>query len=404
MIIILKIALLFALLGMSAFFSGSETAFFSLSRFDVQRMNARNLRGASSATALLKRPSKLLVAILVGNMIVNISATTLMTSTLINLVGAAAVPIAVVAMTILVLIFGEITPKVFAVEHNGVWARLSAPIMSAIMIITLPVTYVLHIIQGLFLKSGFRDDIRLGEVDLRSALEIAHREGAIEEQGRDLLLHFLNLEHITAKQISKPISRVPILPRNAQSADAMRLLAESEMDYAFAGDPKENYYSMVEQEDLIFAEEDERVSDLGKKALLVDGGETLASLFQKIYGEKLRHIIVTDNRGKAIGVAAREDILSGIFLAPLIKGKPNLARLSKVGRYFIINGDMKIEDFNELFDVDILPIDQPTISDFLLNRKPDIEAGEIIKYQNLEFRIIRDNVKRIERIAVKAEE
>ncbi len=396
--------MLFALLGMSAFFSGSETAFFSLSRFDVQRMNARNLRGASSATALLKRPSRLLVAILVGNMIVNISATTLMTSTLLDIVGAAAVPIAVVAMTILVLIFGEITPKVFAVEHNGVWARLSAPIMSAIMIITLPVTYVLHIIQGIFLKSGFRDDIRLGEVDLRSALEIAHREGAIEEQGRDLLLHFLNLEHITAKQISKPISRVPILPRNARSTDALGLLADSEMDYAFAGDPKENYFTIVEQEDLIFAEEEERVSVLGKKALVVDGSETLASLFQKIYGEKLRHIIVTDDRGKAIGVAAREDILSGIFLAPLIKGKPNLAGLSKVGRYYIIDGDMKIEDFNELFDVDILPLDQPTIGDFLINQKPDIEAGEIVKYRNIEFRIIRDNVQRIERVAVKAEE
>lgn len=404
MLIILKINLLFALLGMSAFFSGSETAFFSLSRFDVQRMNARNLRGASSATALLKRPSRLLVAILVGNMIVNISATTLMTSTLLDIVGAAAVPIAVVAMTILVLIFGEITPKVFAVEHNGVWARLSAPIMSATMIITLPVTYVLHIIQGIFLKSGFRDDIRLGEVDLRSALEIAHREGAIEEQGRDLLLHFLNLEHITAKQISKPISRVPILPRNARSTDALGLLADSEMDYAFAGDPNENYFTMVEQEDLIFAEEEERVSVLGKKALVVDGSETLASLFQKIYGEKLRHIIVTDDRGKAIGVAAREDILSGIFLAPLIKGKPDKAKLSKVGRYYIINGDMKIEDFNELFDVDILPIDQPTIGEFLINRKPDIEAGEIVKYRNLEFRIIRDNVQRIERVAVKAEE
>ncbi len=401
MIIIIKIILLLVLLGMSAFFSGSETAFFSLSRFDIQRMNAKNLPGASRATSLLHNPSRLLVTILVGNTLVNVSATTLMTGTLLDIVGAGAVPIAVAIMIILILIFGEITPKVFAVEHNNTWARFGSPFLSLVIVATLPLTYMLHLIQGVFLKGTFRDDIRLGEVDLQSALELALRKGAIGQQARDLLLHFLDLERITAEEITRPIEKIPIISGETSCEDALRRICESHIDYAFVGGLREVPYFLVEQDSLALTDSGDLVKECAEKAIVVQKNTTLAALFQQLYGDKYRHIVVTDDKKRAIGVAAREDILSGIFLAPLIKDKPSLKELSRVGRFYIVNGDMPLENFNEIFDTEIGISDRKSIGNFLVEKFGTLGRGESVEFGNFNFRIIRSHGDVIERIAVK---
>lgn len=401
MIIILKIILLFVLLGMSAFFSGSETAFFSLSRFDIQRMNAKNLQGASRVTSLLHNSSRLLVTILVGNTLVNVSATTLMTGTLLDIIDKGAVPIAVAVMTILILIFGEITPKVFAVEHNATWARSGSPFLSLVMVVTYPLTYLLHLIQSVFLKGTFKDDIRLGEVDLQSALELAHRQGAIGEQARDLLLHFLDLERITAEQITRPIEEIPIISGETSCEDALRRICESHIDYAFVEGLQEVPYFLVEKVCLALADPGESVKECAERAFVAPRDTTLAALFQQLYGDKYRHVVVIDDKKRAIGVAAREDMLCGIFLAPLIRDKPSLKQLSRVGRFYIVNGDMPLEVFIEIFDTEIEISDRKSIGAFLMEKFGALGRGESVKYGNLYIRIIRSHGDVVERIAVK---
>jgi putative hemolysin len=401
MLIAIEIILLFLLLGMSAFFSGSETAFFSLSRFDIQRMSARGLHGAEQATSLLRKPSKLLVAILVGNMLVNISATTLLTKTLIDTVGSAAVPIAVIVMTILVLIFGEITPKVFAVEHNARWARLGAPVLSIVMFATSPVIYFLQLIQKLFMRGDSYNDIRLGEVDLESALELAHSEGAIGEQARDLLIHFLDLERITADKIVAPMSEIPVIPRECNAAEALRILLDKNIDYAFVNEPKGNKFYIVEQDALAVANPLDKAWELADEALMVDSHTSLAALFQQIYGKNRRHVVVKNESGNAVGVAAREDVLTSIFLEPLIRETPDIRRLSRIGRFYIVEGDKPTEDFDDLFGTKTAAADRLTIGEFITEELRISRSGEAVDYENLHFRIIRSLGGKIERVAVK---
>jgi len=387
---------------MSAFFSGSETAYFSLSRFDLQRMKARNLRGNTGAISLLKRPSRLLIAILIGNMLVNISATTLTTSTLLVVFPGAAEPIAIVLMTILILIFGEITPKVLAVEHNDEWARFGSRILSGVLFITTPFRVVLQAIQNIFLKNEGREDIRLNEVDLESAFELAHREGAIEEQSRDVLAHFLALEKVTARDIMIPQVKIRRIPAQSDVREAYRLIASDSTDYAFVGEPTEKGLTILEKDTLVFSDDRKTIPELADEPLFVHENRNLAGLFQDLYGDRHRHLVVVDESGDVTGVVSRDDILSAIFAAPFIRSQPEFSRLSRVGNFYLISGEMEIDDFNALFGSDFGSDIQRTIGGFLVEKIGRLPvAGEDFEYNDIVFRVIRVFEGRIERFAAK---
>jgi len=407
----INLIILAGLLLLSAFFSGSETAYFSLSRFDVQRMVVRRRHGAKAVDFLLSRPGRLLIAILVGNMVVNVAAASLMTAVFLELVGPGGVPLAVVVMTILILIFGEITPKVIAVEHNELWTRFAWPLIKGLIFLTAPVGGIVERLEKLFLGKIHEEDMRLGEVDIESALEIAYREGAIGEQARDLLRHFLALDYIKAEDIMLHRTEVPFLDPNTPTEKVREFFRQPSNDFALVLSEKHTVGTsnnrafeepmVLERRKALLSSEDD-VFALAERPVFVPVTRALGGLFDDIRLQGSRYVVVVDEHGDIAGVIPRDRILSSIFGEPLLERKLDLKRVSKIGEFYLIAASMSLDDFNIAFNSSIESKHYSTLGGYLTEVFGYVpQRGELIERDGFLFRIIRAGPKVIDRVAVK---
>jgi len=399
--ILLKIILLFVLLSFSAFFSGSESAFFSLSRFDIQVMQVKRRRRADNVAALLRHPGNLLITILVGNMLVNVSATTLMTGVLIAMVGEGAVPIAVIVMTILIIVFGEISPKVIAVEHNSLWARTGSGLLEILEIITAPLRWILQGIQKLILKKERSGDLRLNEIDIESALELAHREGAIGEKARDLVLHFLALDRITAGEIMIPQARIPCISPPFELEKVKAFFKENGEKYALLIE-RDKSPLLFERDSVLLANDQASAEDISRNPVYVPKNRLLAGLFDDIAGGRVEHLIVVDEHGDLAGLLSRDIILSQIFGEPIRRSRIDLNELSRVGDFYLLPADTGLREFNETFGAFLTSDNYNTLGGYLTEEFEEVPcSGKNLEKAGFIFRIVRSKPRNIERIAVK---
>ncbi|HHS50081.1 MAG TPA: DUF21 domain-containing protein [candidate division Zixibacteria bacterium] len=396
----MRIIALCILLALSAFFSGSETAFFSLSRFEVQRMAIDERRWAHRVTRLLSRPGRLLIAILAGNMIVNVSATALLTAVFLQLVGPSAVPIAVAIMTVAVLIFGEITPKVIAVEHNAQWARLSSGLLIAIKTVLTPLIAVLSAIQRMALGEEKVDDLRIDEIDMRSALEIAHRQGAIEGEFRELLLHFLTLDRITAEEVMIPRTRVPITGKCTTHEEIRALMDEHEFDVCIIEGGEGERPRIIAKSTLRRGGEEASAWDLAEEVFLVPFSKSVADLFRDLRASKLGKFVVLDEHGDIDGLIEAESLLLEVYGRPILEGKP--LEFPRMGGWFLISGETPIADVNSALGTCWESEINKTIAGAIIELFGEIPApGSQIEHHGWEIRAIKTTPRKLTLVGLK---
>ncbi|MCK5833720.1 DUF21 domain-containing protein [bacterium] len=400
----MKLVALVILLAFSAFFSGSETAFFSLGRFDVQRMALKRERWAEKVVSLLSRPGKLLIAILSGNMIVNITATTLMTGFLIQLVGPGAVPIVVAIMTVLILIFGEITPKVIAVEHNELWARVSASALWIIEFILSPLIFLLTIIQSAIIGKGKFDDLRLDEIDIESAIELAHKQGAVEGEYKELLLHFLTLDHTKVSEIMTPRPQVPICSYESTKKEILESMHEYDAIFCILTGRSEDKPRLIDVSDLSSFDNEEKPWSSLREAYFIAGLKAVSDLFYDLRANRLGKFIVLDEYGDIDGIVDSERILIEVYGRPIIYEKPSKKTYKKLGESYLIGGDTSIQELNELFGLDLKSVYYKTIGGLIIENWGDIpESGRTLEIEGLEIRIIKSSHTKIDLVGIKIE-
>ena len=184
--ILIQIVILLVLLIGSGFFSASETSLMSLSKIRIRHMKEEGVKGAKLVSELIEDPNKLLSSILVGNNVVNIAATSISTSLFMGILGdkPGAVPLATAVMTVLVLIFGEITPKTIAANNSEkVAVFVSKPIKLVIFIVR-PIVWIFNIITNVIFKLlGVKDkgsQPYITEEELKTMVNVGHEEGVLE--------------------------------------------------------------------------------------------------------------------------------------------------------------------------------------------------------------------------------
>ncbi|RKZ31854.1 hypothetical protein DRQ36_00480 [bacterium] len=402
MVIFIELICLGILLAMSAFFSGSETAFFSLSRFDVERMTVRKLRGGSEVARLLGDPARLLAGILVGNMVVNVAATTLTTSAFLELLGPGGVPVAVAVMTVLILIFGEITPKVIAVEHNELWARMGSRALEVVLIIASPFVWVLRVIQTFFLGPRIEDDMRLGEVDIESTLELAQQRGAIKERSKELLLHVLALDNVMAEDIMVPRSQIHFLDASTTIEEAQTKLQEIHAKYAIVkGKPGEKP-KIIERDKLLFKSGTKKISEFAEKPIFAPLNRSLPNLLDDVRTTKCRQVIVVNEKGDMVGIVTRNRILEAVFGKGDTGRKADISRLSRIGGFYLLPATIQLAQFNETFGVDFKSDSSSNLGEYLIEAFGEVPSpGDSIEVEGFLFRVIYADSQKIDRVAVK---
>ena len=200
--IIASVALILLLIG-SAFFSSSETSLMSITKLKVRSMKERGEKGVDTLEQLTSDQSKLLTTILIGNNIVNIAATSIASALFIEWFGTSGVAVATAVMTILVLIFGEITPKTIAQNNpEKVALKVSKPIR-LLTVVLAPAVFLLNGLLNLLNRNKDKNQSTITEEELKTIVDISHEEGVIEVDERDIINNVFEFGGKKAKDAMK---------------------------------------------------------------------------------------------------------------------------------------------------------------------------------------------------------
>lgn len=308
-----SVLIIIVLLGFSAYFSATETAFTSLNRIRIKNKADAGDEQAKKVLALERNYDNLLSTILIGNNLVNIANTAAATMLFVQLYGSKGPLISTIVTTVVVLIFGEITPKSLAKEYPEKFAMFSAPLINLLRIILMPINWIFaqwKKLLNLVFKTGGNQKIT--EDELVTIVDEAFVTGGIGEEQNELIQNAIGFSELEAQDILTP--RVDM---EAIEVDT----PEEEIDALFKStgfsrlpvyeDDLDTIVGVLNQKDFhnYIYQKDKSVRDLMKPIIYVAGSMKAADLLRKIQENKCRMAIVVDEYGGTTGLVTAEDII-----------------------------------------------------------------------------------------------
>ena len=217
--ILIQTIVLLILLIASGFFSASETALMSLSKIRLRHMQEEGVKGAKLVASLIEDTNKLLTSILIGNNVVNIAATSISTALFTSLIpGASGVAVATAVMTVLVLLFGEITPKTIASNNSEKAAIFVSRPIKVIIVILKPIVWVFNLVTNIIFKLfGIKDKGNqpyITEEELKTMVNVSHEEGVLEIEERQIINNVFQFGDMQAKEAM--VQRLDMIAINSE--------------------------------------------------------------------------------------------------------------------------------------------------------------------------------------------
>lgn len=409
-----QIILIILLLVLSAFFSSAETAFTTVNSIRIRALIDEGSKRAKMVADIIEHSGKMLSAILIGNNIVNISASALVTSLTIRLWGNYATGIATGILTIVVLIFGEITPKTTATVHSEKFALAYAPVIKLIMIILTPVIYLIDMLSGIFLKA-LHIDIKSGkktitENELRTFVNVSHEEGVIESDEKRIINNLFDFGDAEAKDVMIPRINMAVADINSGYQQIIELFRETMYTRVpIYEEDADNVVGILNIKDLILAPHDKlfSIKEIMRKPYYVYERKNISQLFKDMQRESQSIAIVLDEYGSTAGMITTEDLLEEIVgdirdeydddeAEPFIRLSENMYR---------IDGAYKLDDLNEKLDLALISGDNDSVGGYIIEKLDRLpEVGDRLHADNLEFVIEKAENNRIESVLLKIDQ
>jgi putative hemolysin len=406
-----QIIILFVLLAFSAFYSASETALTALSKIRLRHLVDENVKGASLVNKLVENPTKLLGTILVGNNVVNIAASAIATSYAISVFGQAGVGIATAVMTILVLIFGEITPKSLAAHNSEKVSFRVSKLIYFNTIILGPIVRVLMVITRFFIRIlGGNPDIHktfITEEELKTIVNVSHEDGVLEVEEKKMIHNIVEFGDIQVKEIMRP--RMDIIALDVESNyDEIYEVFKNERfsRIPIYEDSVDNIVGILNFKDLMFFEGDTKyylVKDNMRTPYFTYEYKKTSELFSEMKKNNTHIAIVLDEYGGTAGLVTIEDLIEEIVgdINDEFDDGDEEIEVIKEDEY-IVDGSTRIEDVNEMIGTHFESEDFDSIGGFvmgILGRLP--EESEIIEFENVNFIIETVDKNRVDKIRIK---
>lgn len=406
---ILQIGLLVVLLLGSGFFSASETSLMSLSKIRIRYMEDEGVKGAKLVGSLIEKSSDLLSSILVGNNIVNIAATSVSTSLFINIFGDGGVAIATAVMTVLVLVFGEITPKTIAANSPEKVAVVVSKPISIIMKITKPIVWVFNLLTGIIFKiMGIDNDgVKpfITEEELKAMVNVSHEEGVLEMEEREIINNVFQFGDMQAKEAM--IQRLDMVAIDIEdSYDEIIELFKSEKlsRLPVYQESIDDIVGILNIKDIIFLSDEEienfDIKDYVREAFFTYEFKKITQLLEDMKKAKTQIAIVLDEYGGTSGLLTVEDLVEVIVgdIEDEYDEDEDDIIVIKEDEY-IVDGSTRISEVNELIGTSIETEEFDSIGGYLigyLDRLP--EEKEVIEIGNIKFCIEKVEKNRIAKI------
>lgn len=312
----MNIVLIVILIALSAFFSASETAISSVNRIRLKGMAENGSKGAARALNILVKYDKALTTILIGNNIVNIATSSISTILCIQLVGEKyGSLVSTVAVTFIVLIFGEIMPKSIAKDHaEGVCIGVSAAITFLMLIFTPFSSFFILLKKGLGRLFHKKESVSVTEEELMAIIDEIEDEGVLEEQESDLVRSALQFDEITVDEIITPRVRIVAVDVNDTAEEVReKFFKEQYTRMPVFEKNLDNIIGIINEKDFINAYEhngaDISVRELVQDTIYVPSMQKISEVLRLMQKKKCHMSVVLDQHGGTLGIVTMEDLL-----------------------------------------------------------------------------------------------
>jgi putative hemolysin len=398
----------------SAFFSASETALMSISKIDARHMVDQNIKNAKIVSKLVEDPNKLLGAILVGNNIVNIGASSLATVVATGIFGTdgagIAAAIATGVMTLLVLIFGEITPKSLSTQKSQEVACFVARPISLVVLIFNPVVKVLMFISNLMIRlfGGKIDTSKpfITTDELKTIVTVSHEEGVLEEEEKEMIYNVFGFGDSYTKDVMIPRTDMIAVDVNATYDEIIELYKQEQFSrMPVYQESHDNIIGVIYMKDLLLKQFDPKdfvISDFLRDVYFVHEFKRIDELFKEMRSKKIGMAIVVDEYGGTSGIVTLEDLIEEIVGD--IDDEYDMTEDSFVkiaDQEYLVDGSFRISDFNDELNLNISSNEFDSIGGFiigLLDRFPD--EGEVVVYDDITFKVEETMNNRINKLRI----
>ena len=368
------IGILILLICGSAFFSASETALTSLSRIRLRNMVDEKIKNADKIQRLLDNPSKLLSSILVGNNLVNNGASALTTALAIQIFNGDAgsgAGVATAVITIIILIFGEITPKTIAAQKAEKVALIVVNLIAFFDFIFTPVVAVLNVVTGTFAKilgcdSNERAPL-ITEAELRTILNVSHEEGVLEQEERTMMDNVVNFGDAKARDAMTPRTDILAVSTEATYAEFVEVVREEGFSRVYEED-LDNIVCVLYVKDVFLADqEDFTPAKYMREPFFTYESKPLAQLFAQMRDDHLAVAIVLDEYGGTAGLLTMEDVVEEIVgeIEDEFDDEEEDIEVVKEDE-FVVDGSTRLEDLNEMIGCELVSEEVDTIAGYVL--------------------------------------
>ena len=404
--------LLFIIILLSAFFSGSETAFMRANRFRIRNLSEKGQRDAKRVERILEKPDQLISAILLGNNFLNVLGSAIATALFISIFGEKGIVYATIAMTVILLIFAEITPKTVAANRpDGVSMLVSYP-LSVIIKVLYPAAQLLVVSSRALLallRFDMEKDESLTEEDVESVISMGHKEGFIAEPKAKMLIAIMDMDSLPVKKIMLPLNEMELLSIDATFDEVVETIINKNYSrypvYEERWDNILGFFHIRDMWKFVNTKDTFRMKDCIREAHFIP--ETKSIFKQLIDFQQMRvHMaFVVDEYGTVKGGIALEDIIEEITGDIMDEHDVILAPVVPVsGNSYIVMGNISLIDLERYIDKEF-PEEYDTLSGLIyeqLDRIPD--EGDQVVWQDMKFRVERMRGNRISRVRLTMEE
>ena len=406
-----QVILLIVLISLSAFFSMSETALMSLSKVRLRNMVEEKVKGADLVEKLLEEPNKLLGAILIGNNIVNIGASSIATSVALQIFGNSGAAVATGIMTVLILIFGEITPKSLAQQNAEKISIRIAKIIKFIVTVFKPFVTVFTGISSLFIRicGGDPNETEpfITEEELRTMVGVSEEEGVLEDGEKEMIFNVFDFSDIQVKDVM--VQRVDMVALDATSdySKVKELIKEEQFSRVpVFNETIDNIVGILNVKDLIIKDNDTEnfnILDYIREPFYTFEFKKIKEVFNEMKKTRNHFAVVLDEYGGTVGIVTIEDLIEeivGEIEDEYDEEREDNIKVVKENEY-IVEGSTKLHDISDLIGVNIESEDFDSVGGLVLEKLGRLpKKNEKVQIGNIKF-VVEDLEKnRIKKVRI----
>ena len=390
---------------LSGYFSATETAFSSVNRTRLKAMAEKGDHKAELALKLAEDYDKLISTILIGNNVVNIALASIGTLFFVDLMGDRGATVSTAVITVVVLIFGEITPKSIAKDYPEKFAMFSAPLINMLIVLLTPLNFLFGLwkkLVGMIVKG--EEDAGMSQEELLLLVDEVQQDGAIDESEGELLRNAIEFGDLEARDILTHRVDLEAVPTDATKEEVAALFTESRFSRLLVyEDSIDKIVGVIHQKDFYTGTGivDAPLKEIMTEPLYIHQTEKVDDLLQLLRTNKSHMAIVIDEYGGTMGIVTMEDILEELVGEIWDEHDEIEEPIQKIDdSTYILDGSVTLDDFCDHFDVKS-DSDSVSLGGWVMDQMECIpDEGDSFEFENLTITVSKTDDHRVEEITV----